>query len=795
MAASGIKGRRELTVEGAHDGIYVEFESFPGIELAVKSLDPRQGKVHPELMSVKLVGSGDSAIEQATVFVPDGKLSYFVKRVEEYTQTAGEDSPKNANLLDRVSEIRVASLVGLWTDDPADFPLPDQTVWWEIWLRVRDGRERERFKAFAGSSDILIHDQSMQISDRVVLLALTTATKLSRALTVLDDLSELRRPHLVNEGLALESFSDQAEWSAHLAARLLPAEMSAPSACILDSGVHREHPLLRWSLAEEDCHAVEQHWGVHDHHGHGTEMAGLALFGDIGQALVSGGQIRLSHRLESVKILPPPPKRNDPELYGAVIARAADRVEIQSAERRRVFSMAVTAPSGLTLGENGPRYGQPTSWSASLDALSFGNTIDIDMDGNPSFIREDENPTQRLFVVSAGNVREWHVDHLTRSDLEPVEDPAQAWNVLTVGAYTERDDMSEAPVGYSGWSPLAPRGELSPHSRTSVAFSRTWPIKPEIVLEGGNLAQSPSGSLDTPENLQVLTTAAPVRNSASLTVTGMTSAATAQASNMAAQVMAEYPTLWPETVRALLVHSAEWTPVMRKRIYGESLKAKRLALLRRYGMGVPSVLRATRSASNALTLIAQDVIHPFDGASKMREMHLHNLPWPADALSALGHAEVRLRVTLSYFIDPNPGRRGWRGRYSYASHGLRFDIRRPTESNDDFRKRVNAKALAEDENRVTASADSGKWVFGVKQQQAPGSLHTDIWAGNAAELAQRGALAVYPVSGWWKESPNRDGSDAGARYALVVSIEAPEVDVDIWTPVAQQIGIPITVDI
>lgn len=53
---------------------------------------------------------------------------------------------------------------------------------------------------------------------------------------------------------------------------------------------------------------------------------------------------------------------------------------------------------------------------------------------------------------------------------------------------------------------------------------------------------------------------------------------------------------------------------------------------------------------------------------------------------------------------------------------------------------------------------------------------------------QRGAIAVFPVTGWWKENPARDRSEDGARYALVLAVETPNQDVDIWTPVAQQIG-------
>lgn len=209
-------------------------------------------------------------------------------------------------------------------------------------------------------------------------------------------------------------------------------------------------------------------------------------------------------------------------------------------------------------------------------------------------------------------------------------------------------------------------------------------------------------------------------------------------------------------------------------------------------MGVPDLIRATKSARDSLTLIVEDVIHPFDGQGRMGEMHLHNLPWPTEVLLGLGETIVKMRVTLSYFVEPNPGRRGWARRYSYASHGLRFDIRRATESTDDFRKRINDAARVESEHRPTSRSDSNEWFFGP-QERTTGSLHTDIWTGTAADLAQRGVIAVSPVNGWWKENKNRDHSERGARYSLVVSIDTPKADIDIYTPVAQQVGIPVEI--
>ena len=70
-------------------------------------------------------------------------------------------------------------------------------------------------------------------------------------------------------------------------------------------------------------------------------------------------------------------------------------------------------------------------------------------------------------------------------------------------------------------------------------------------------------------------------------------------------------------------------------------------------------------------------------------------------------------------------------------------------------------------------------------------MQSDTWPGMAAELADRDTIAVFPVSGWWMKQPKRDRSKFGARYSLIVSIETEKVDVDVWTPIAAMVGIPV----
>lgn len=84
-----------------------------------------------------------------------------------------------------------------------------------------------------------------------------------------------------------------------------------------------------------------------------------------------------------------------------------------------------------------------------------------------------------------------------------------------------------------------------------------------------------------------------------------TSAAVAQAARMAAQLGAAHPEFWPETIRALMVHSAEWTEPMLAAFGRTPGKKERYELIRRFGYGVPNLERATASARDCLALFAQ----------------------------------------------------------------------------------------------------------------------------------------------------------------------------------------------
>jgi hypothetical protein len=345
---------------------------------------------------------------------------------------------------------------------------------------------------------------------------------------------------------------------------------------------------------------------------------------------------------------------------------------------------------------------------------------------------------------------------------------------------------------------VAASGALSPFTSSSSGWNeRAWPLKPDVVFEGGNVATD-GVKVDTFEGLELLTT-----NNRPLTrifwTTNATSAASALCSRMAAQIMAAYPALRPETVRALIVNSATWTEPMLQ-MYpptgARRTKQEFATLIRHCGWGVPSLERALWSAGNSLSLVVEDQVHPYkkEGSDiKSRDMNFHALPWPKEQLEALQNTQVEMRVTLSYFVEPNPSARGSSSKYHYPSHRLRFAVRRQLETVEDFQARINAAVVREEVGRAAPPVDSD-WVLGDSFRHR-GSLHQDIWRGNAADLASRGFIAVYPANGWWRTRPAQERYDLPASYSLIITILVPETVVDLYTPIAQQVAGQVAVPV
>lgn len=762
-------------------GIQVEFESFPDIKMAVESLANATQKI--ELHNVKTVTQNNQTKTIATVFIPDGKLHIFERKITDYLNQNKDINGKprdNQKLVDTIQSIRTAAFAAIWSDHNALLPDDkDESIWWEVWVSTpkRSRESTNHYKAIiadftliASELEIEVSQHKLRFPEHTIIQVKATQNQLANNTLLLSRVAEIRAPKITAEFFDSASHEEQEHWTQDLLARLsMPYSGSEPYVCVLDTGVNLEHPLLSPFADLCDQLTVTDNRDSTDNNGHGTEMAGLAMWGDLTDILGSNEIATINHKLESVKVLDRSGDNEDKPL-GLVTANAIATVELANNGRTRTFSMSLSANTGTDGG-------RPSSWSSTLDSLAV------------DYLGEGENP--RLFTICAGNVPfDANMEYPIDNQLQDVHDPAQSWNAITVGAYTNKVTILES----CDYQPLAKMGSLSPYSTTSLVWDRrNAPIKPEVVFEGGNIGKDQYGCAGM-QDLHLLST----YNNFSqrhFQTSNATSAATALAARFTAQIKAEHPDLWPESIRALTVHSADWTDEMYQLI-GEKRSEKAIKkgdmsnLTRMVGFGVPNLEKAIKSANNSLSLVIQDELQPFykDGSVKTKDMHLHDLPWPRDALQAIAEENVELTVTLSYFVEPNPSSRNILNKYSYASHQLRFDVKRHEESSIEFKRRINAAAEGD---KPDDSPSDSNWTLGADNRHR-GSIHKDIWKGSAAELADRGQIAIYPASGWWKTRTSHERWDSKARYALIVSLSVPEVDIDIYSEVKTKVAVMIS---
>lgn len=773
-------------------GTYLEFSSAPAFDLATKSIEGASKGVR--LLNVrKKIDEQGKEQTLAMVYVPHGQESFYLEKLNKYaTEETDKGNPKYNALFRGIEDVKLALLQALWTDKKEDFPTEHQD-WYEVWIRVdekeKDDRAEQLGSFFSTLKTLNIQckaDSLLHFPERSVLLIYANRAELQQLLSCSDQLAELRCGRVLTSFIFDQNRSGQKEWVDELKDRVVISSDDANAVvCVLDTGVNNGHPLLEDVFPDENCDDVVGE-GTADREGHGTAMCGVATYGDLNQCLASNQPIEIANKMSSVK-LQPRNRPNPKEAWGALTEQAVSVSEVLFPKKQISYCMALTAEES--------DLGVPTSWSGAVDAMAY---------------HEGEG---HLFLISAGNIgdinglnKETIAAYPTQNQLRKIQNPAQAWNSLTVGAYT--DIVAAKSKALKGKPRVAPKGGISPFTRTSVLWDKKALIKPEVLFEGGNLYRTGDAAFpfSQHEDLEVRTTNKNFEMGSYFDGIDATSAATALAANFAGRLQARYPNLWPESIRGLMVHSAKWTPAMEAQFPVENrtdAKKKRTYMairLRHCGYGVPSEERAFYSTENGFTYIAQEVIQPFikktDGA-KINEMHFFELPWPKEVLESLADVPVAMRITLSYFIEPAPGEIGWKDKYTYASCGLRFDVNNVNEDERAFKIRIN-KAIELEEHEERLKNDSNRWLIGSDNRNK-GSIHSDALHLTAAELMDCNLIAVYPVGGWWKTRENLKMFNKKMKYALIVSLDTPAQEVDLYnvvkTKVETVIKTPVKVEI
>lgn len=760
------------------NGTYIQFDSAIGFDLKTKSFDLKQSGIRLLNVSEDAPdGDGENAgvITKATIYVPAGKEGILLGKIEKYRteENAKSGNPRNQGLINGIENVQEAIIESFWRDPLNLIPAPDNPEWCEVWLRFSDNKNEviSSFHEVCQQLDIITKDDYLTFPERVVLIIRATQQTLSELMLSFDYIAEFRRAkETADFWLGLDN-ADQIDWINNLVTRINVIDNNH-SICVIDTGVNNGHIMLAPVLNDSDCHSVDVEWGTADRHGHGTLMSGVVTYGgNLDWLLQSDGPIDIPFKLESVKLIPSPGNHHDGELYGLRTKQAISRAEIKNPDINRTTCLAITSDDFRDKG-------RPSSWSGAIDQLASG--------------AEDDRP--RLIILSAGNItdpQEW-CNYPDTNITNLIHDPGQAWNALTVGSVTNKVMIENQELNQT-YSPIAQAGQLSPFSTTSYLWESKWPNKPDIVFEGGNAGIDGTGFTTELDDLSILSTHHKPQEKQLSSILA-TSASTAQAANFAGKISTLYPNMWPETIRGLLVHSANWTQAIWNQFYiaGNSEKKNIERMLRICGYGIPDFNKAQQCASNSLTLIAQETIQPFESKEtgteyKTKDMHLHELPWPVEALRDLpGETPVTINITLSYFVEPGPGEIGWRDKYRYRSHGLHFDIKNPTENVEEFILRSNRAARDDPDGDYRGS--SVPWTIGIQHGRTRGSIHRDWWQTTAAEAAACNVVGIFPRTGWWKDRNHLRKGSTETRYSLIVSITTADQDVELYAPVAVMVA-------
>lgn len=728
------------------NGVYVD------IEMDKKFIPVSFGKQdgHGGATIMKVTDKGNESSVDVTVFVKKDKKNWLEKKVDDYEKkNTQKGNPCNEKIIAPINNIVATDIRTLYVSAAEFEAIPEEGSFrYELWLSHSKDNTKETIETtlsrlkiekvvepllFDGVDVWLIRADKQQLC------------KLPLSLGYIEGIRPYKEPSVL-----IKTNTENREWSELIKNQITFCDDAENVIVgILDTGVNNAHELLKDSLPNNRMDVAIGVQSAVDKTDHGTGMAGLALLGDLTDiAYQRNVSIDVHHALSSIKIYEDgytTPK----EFYGAVIEDAIDKASNMKAS---IQCMAITDESSYN--------GIATSSSAALDESIYHQGL-----------------CDRLVLVSVGNVETSDVDsnnYIESCKAHTVKSPAQAWNALTVGAYTEK-----AVINDDAYKPLAALGGVSPYSCSSFPWNEKR-NKPEIVMEGGNVAYHNLLKEISHSDLSLVTTSNNLQEP--LESFCATSAATGLATRLAARIKVENPQLSMLSIRGLMIHSARWTDEM----MCINKIEERMSLC---GYGVPDEDIAIYSNEKYATYIFENQLIPYikgDTSNIYGQMHFYDLPWPKELLEEMGSEEVRIRITLSYYVKPSPGYAGRTNKYRYPSTTLRFDLKSATETQKEFLCRLNKY-----EGEKTTDNETDRW--NIKQQRRErGTVQSDWIKCTAADLAEMDKIVVFPGPGWWKER-KLTNVDNVVSYSLIVSIETKETDIynAVETAIVNSIGIQI----
>jgi hypothetical protein len=761
-------------------------------------IEPKQQKSNPFrldpklIFKIKLAKQGSFRDEDVTktgldilarepdkaivVFSSDLELKEFRRRLENYSQITEGPEYSYLGAIDELvpleREDRIGRLLELNPVQPGELVALDLELW-----HTGDRQEmKASLEHIAETLEFFSDTVPMRMSDNYVgeylcIARIKVTYEVLEFLLELETVKEIDRP-------PQPAFERTADYNLPLSS--FPEVISSPEEncgiLVIDSGVQSGHPLIAPVLGEADVFPDPGQQlikgGAEDVNGHGTSVAGIAIYGDVENCIK-----KLSF---------------DPTVW-LFSARVTDE-NCQYYEDLLLETQLDQAIKAFV--DNYP--------NCKVINISLGDCEKYYIDGMKQFrlaAKIDEIAYQYqhkniIFVISAGNsyheeleyeqLRTEYPNYLLNKNARII-DPATSAIALTVGSLSYgRGSMTE-PTDVRRQAIAKLRGHPSPFTRTG--FGVDGMIKPDVVDFGGDLALDLSyrEGLDLPKVSQLGDNVAGVSvvtfsknfQSSLFHICSGTSFAAPRVANIAAQLFTKYPNASSNLIRALIVNSA----VLPKEIPDEfsngteSQKIKKQ--LQIYGYGQTDLERAMYSAENYVVLSEDNIIIP------VGKFHIYEIPQLPEEFFDIEGTRTLL-VTLAF----DPPTRPTRGD-SYLGVTMEFNLFKgiPKESV------VNAYVDASKTDNPDEFAEIS--IQNLNKKYPKRSITIDLDPGSNLRkkgTVQRGQTQLKSGAKKYNNLPmtlvvscNRKWGNADEipiqRYALVVSISHSDAQVNLYNRV------------
>ncbi|WP_165612058.1 S8 family peptidase, partial [Alicyclobacillus tolerans] len=500
--------------------------------------------------------------------------------------------------------------------------------------------------------DLYRGDRRFRISDQLItrsfaLLRVKMDADIFDALLAMKEIAQIDRPFIPSFNPVTYNNIDISDFEIH------PPANDATGILVVDSGITSNHPLLEQAIGNVE-NFQEGESGTQDRAGHGTSVAGNAIYGDV-ETSIERAEFSPSNWLFSAKVM-----------YGVEVAPG--KIDSHYDEEKLLERQLRDAITSFLDNDE---------YRIKVVNLSFGNEDEVFKSRGsrqfPLAALIDElafDYPNVVFVVSAGNLHprkvynqlseivENYPNYLVENDSFAVINPATSALSISVGSVADKIRFTNRGMGMTEeelWTAIAQENEPSPFTRSG--FGLNGMVKPEVVHYGGNLIlrEDYGRILENAGGKIVLLSNQPVEKLFSFDYG--TSFSAPKVTHILGQIANKYPNASANFMKNLLLQSAEFRKI--NGFHGNDNQQMK-SMWRTQGYGIPDVERALHSYDNRTVLF-------HEGDIGLKQVQVFTVGLPSSFFETKGFKRISVVLT---FNSPTRATRG----DSYLGNRLDFKL-------------------------------------------------------------------------------------------------------------------------